>query len=541
MKNILIGFLMAVLVACNPAPTPDISPPTPPQGFKATAGNSKVNLEWTANTEADLEHYVLRWGSSAAAQNAAEVISKTQNSFELLGLSNNTAYFFKLEARDQTGNTSSGSNLLSATPTAPDTTMPSITSSIPEFNASGVALDTPVQLTFSKAMNTSSLTTSSGDLTLGAATWSAGNTVVSFVTPPLQNDKTYTILIGGKDTAGNNLSGATTLQFLSVAPAPTVIGSTPTNNASNIASNSKITFRFSRPMVKIGVEIAFSSIPAIECNWLWTDNDKIVTCTPDRSLQLQTQYAIGISTLAKSKTGEPLENPYALSFTTVQDKVKPALVSFTPTDNQTNTPYNTAIVLNFSKPMNRASVESAFQSNPNIVCNWTWASDSSANCQPVIPTANLGQAVEYIITVASQATDLAGNTLQTAYGFRFTTGNAPPLIHLVDPESEAVNVNRYSLITIVFSESMNRIATEGAFDVLSSEILVGRDTIIPGTITWNPECTSNGQCTVMAFKPNDPYPAFSYIFPRFSTGATDVSGTPIENAFVVYPFRTSPF
>jgi methionine-rich copper-binding protein CopC len=539
--KILICILMAVLVACGSVPTPDTTAPNTPQSFKATAGNSKVKLEWTANTESDLEQYVLLWGSSAAEQNATEIIPKTQTSFELKGLTNGTAYYFKLEARDTTGNTSSGTNVLSATPFAPDTTMPRIISSIPELNVNGVALDTQVQLSFSKAMNIASLTTSSSNLELGTPTWSAGNTVVSFVTPPLQNDKTYTILISAKDTAGNNLAGATTLQFSSVAAAPTVTGSTPANNAINVSINSKIVLQFSKSMNKTSVETAFSSTPNVVCSWLWTNNDQTATCTPNTSLTLQTKYNIGLSRLAKSKTGEPLENPYALSFTTVQDKVKPALVSFTPTDNQKNTPYNTAIVLNFSKPMNRASVESAFQSNPNIVCNWTWASDSSANCQPVTPTANLGQAVEYIITVASQATDLAGNTLQTAYGFRFTTGNAPPLIHLVDPESEAVNVNRYSSITIVFSESMNRIATEGAFDVLSSEILVSRDTIIPGTITWNPECTSSGQCTVMAFKPNNPYPAFSYIFPRFSISATDVSGTPIENAFIVYPFRTSPF
>jgi hypothetical protein len=515
--KILICILMAVLVACGSVPTPDTTAPNTPQGFKVTAGNSKVKLEWTATTESDLEHYVLRWGSSAAEQNAREVIPKNQTSFELLGLSNGTAYYFKLEARDTTGNTSSGTNVLSATPFAPDITMPRIISSIPEFNASGVALDTQVQLTFSRTMSISSLTTSSGNLVLGAPTWSVGNTVVSFVTPALQNDMTYTVQISAKDTAGNNLAGATTLQFSSIGAAPIVTSSTPANNATNVVSNSKIVFRFSKPMIKIGVETAFSSTPAIECNWLWTDNDKTATCTPDSNLQVQTQYNIGLSTLAKSKTGVPLENPFALSFTTAQDKVKPALVSFTPTDNQTNVPSNTAIVLNFSKPMNRTSVQSAFQSQPSIVCNWTWTTDSSASCQP---TNNLEGSSLYIITLASTASDLVGNNLQTAYGFGFATVNTPPIISQVSPEADT-ELDSFTKIQLTFNEPMDKVATQNAFEVFWVDIFFDKH-IVPGNLSWSFDGTE------IIFTPSSGY-AGQFIFWKLSTGARDVSGLFIAN------------
>ncbi len=518
MKNILIGLLMAVLMACSP--TPDTTAPATPQGFKVTTDNTKVKLEWAANTEPDFEHYVLRWGSSAAQQNAAETIPKTQNGFELLGLSNGTAYYFKLEATDQTGNASSSTNVLSATPFAPDTTMPRIISSIPEFNASGVALDTQVQLTFSKAMNIGSLTTSSSNLTLGVATWSAGNTTVSFVTLPLQNDKTYTILIAGKDTAGNNLAGATTLQFSSIGAAPVVIGSTPANNAIDFAINSKIVFRFSKSMVKIGVETAFSSIPAIECNWLWTDNDQTATCTPDSNLLLGTQYNIGISTLAKSKTGQALESPFALQFSTAQDKVKPALVSFTPTSNQTNVPINTAIVLNFSKSMNRASVEAAFQSNPSFSCTWTWTSDSSASCLPMV---RLTQAAKYTITLANNASDLVGNSLQAAYGFSFEVGNAPPLITEISPR-EISGVSKFAQIVIVFSEPMDRTNTANAFGEVRSLNILNQPGTVPGSISWNFDGTH------MIFTPTSPLPDFSYITWTLNIAARDSSGTTIEQA-----------
>jgi Bacterial Ig-like domain/Fibronectin type III domain len=517
--KILICILMVLLVACGAAPTPDTTAPSTPQGFKATPRNAAVNLEWTANTEPDLEHYVLRWGSSAAQQNAEEVIAKTQTSFELKGLTNGTTYYFKLEASDTTGNTSSGSNVLSATPNTPDRTAPNITSSVPEFNASAVALNTQIQLTFSKAMNTGSVNTSSS-LMLGAATWNAANTTVSFVTPPLQHDQTYTIVISGKDTAGNNLLGSTSLQFSSLAAAPSVTGSTPTNNAQNVASNSKIIVRFSKPMSKIAVETAFSSAPAIECNWLWAEGDKTATCTPASNLQFQTPYNIALSTLAKSKTGEALEHPFALNFMTVPDKVKPALVSFTPTDSQTNVPINAAIELNFSKAMNRASVESAFQSNPSISCTWTWTTDSSARCQPML---RLTQAATYTVTLANHASDLSGNSLQTAYGFSFQVGNAPPFIADIRPR-ETFGVSKYAQIVIVFSEPMDRTSTANAFGEVRSLNILNQPSTVPGSLSWNFDSTH------LIFTPTNPLPDFSFITWTLSAAARDVSGTSIELA-----------
>jgi chitodextrinase len=141
MKKILIyTCLLALLTACPPALTPDTIAPNTPSGFKATAGNAKIKLEWNAGSEPDLEKYTLRWGSSAAQQNATQIISKTSTQFEQTGLTNNTTYYFKLEATDSAGNTSSSTAVVSATPIAPDTTAPTLVSSIPIANASNVAL-----------------------------------------------------------------------------------------------------------------------------------------------------------------------------------------------------------------------------------------------------------------------------------------------------------------------------------------------------------------------------------------------------------------
>jgi Bacterial Ig-like domain/Fibronectin type III domain len=537
MKKSITVFVLALLSACGntPTPTTDTTAPATPSGFKATAANAAVKLEWTANTESDLEKYTLRWGSSAAQQNATETIAKTQTSFDLTGLTNGTQYYFKLEASDKTGNTSSNTNLLSATPIAPDTTAPTLSSSVPALNATAVALNTQVQLTFSKAMNISTVTASSSTLSLGTATWNAGNTVVNFITPALQNQTTYTILIAGKDLAGNNLGGATTLQFSSVTAAPTVTSNLPTNNATDVPINSQISLHFSKPMNKTSLETAFSSLPSIACTWVWTDSDQTATCTPSANLAFLTKYALSVSSSAQSAAGVGLSSAFTGQFTTVQDTVKPALVDFTPLDAATSVLYKTAIVLNFSEAMNQTSVQNEFQSQPAITCNWTWTTPSSASCQPA---QRLNEFEQYQITLGISATDLAGNPMQAAYGFGFTVGKAPPKIISFTPANNEVNLPTNTPIVITFNTVVRKETAEAAL-----QVKVGT-TVKTGGFTWNPEChLIGGQlyvgCRQMTFTPSSLYPVNSVVVWSVGTGVEDFAQLTMENE-VTGSFRTTP-
>jgi Bacterial Ig-like domain len=543
MKKFLPGLLLAVLLACTPTPEPpppaDTTAPAAPIGFKATADNGKVKLEWTANTEPDLEKYILNWGSSAAQQNAKETIVKTATQFEKTGLANGTTYYFKLTASDTTGNISSTTNLLSATPIAPDITAPTLISSVPALNSTGVALNTQVQLTFSKAMNISTVNASSASLTLGAATWSAGNTVANFVTPALQFDTTYTLALAGKDTAGNDLGGATTLQFSSVSAPPAVLSHSPTNNAVDVALNSPITLRFSKAMNKTSVENAFSSVPAITCTWVWLDNDQTATCTPGSEFPFLTQYDFTLASSAQGAAGVAMTTSLTSRFTTVQDTIKPALTSYTPADSAPGvTRFDTPIVLNFSKPMNQQSVQAAFQSQPAITCVWTWTTSSSATCQPV---ARLDARTTYTITLSIAATDLIGNALQAAYGFNFSVGNAPPKVIAFTPIPRlggflAVNTP----ITITFSEEMDRTLTEAAL-----QVRVGTS-IKPGTITWDAGCSfvANASlwfgCRKLTYTPSSAYGNGQTVTWKVSTTATDnAKNLSLENE-VTGSFQTQP-
>ncbi len=534
MKIKLTCFLIMLLMACNPSP--DTTPPVTPQGFNALTGDTTISLQWNANTELDLAHYILKWGLQASQLPNQSTISKDQTVFSVTGLTNGTTYDFQLQAVDNAGNTSSSTNILSATPIFIDITSPRILLSIPARNATSIVLSTQVQLTFSEAMNTASLTTSSSNLILGAATWSAGNTTVNFVTPTLQNDTAYTIVIEAKDLAGNGLSGATTLQFSSVPATPTLTSNAPINAALDVPIASKITWHFSKPMNKTSLETAFSSIPAITCTWQWLDSDQTAICTPAANLAFLTEYTLTLAPSAKSADNIALANPFISHFTTVQDTVKPALTSYSPSDPGTfATAFDAPIVLNFSKPMNQTSVQNTFQSQPNIACIWTWITPSSASCQP---SGRLDQRITYTITLGIAATDLVGNNLQTAYSFDFSVGNAPPKVIAFSPKGGFGFVGVNTPIVITFSKEMQKILTETAFQVRVGGF------VITGTKTWNSSCAFFSsiwvKCTQLTFTPNPPYPIGSVVSWSISTSAIDNSEFQSLENEVTGSFQTTP-
>ena len=142
---------------------------------------------------------------------------------------------------------------------APDVTAPTVTLVDPLNNATGVVLTKAVAVTFSEAMNPSSLNTSTftlkqGSTTiLGAVTYS-GTKATFTPSGSLDPNSIYTgtITTGAMDLAGNVLSSNYTFSFTTgAAPdvtAPTVILADPTNNAIGVAYTKVVAVTFSEAM-----------------------------------------------------------------------------------------------------------------------------------------------------------------------------------------------------------------------------------------------------------------------------------------------------
>lgn len=97
-------------------PTTDTTAPAAPTGLTGTAGDSKVTLSWTANTESDLSGYnVYLIGSYSDTKQNTSVITITSSIIS--SLTDGTSYTFKIKAIDTSDNASAYSSSVTCTPT----------------------------------------------------------------------------------------------------------------------------------------------------------------------------------------------------------------------------------------------------------------------------------------------------------------------------------------------------------------------------------------------------------------------------------------
>ena len=109
-------------VEVAPAPDPgDTTPPAPPSGLAATAGDARVALSWTAGASGDVAGYRVYRGTSTPVPAANPISGSalvTGTSFTDTTAQNGTTYHYVVAAVDASANESTPSETASATPRA---------------------------------------------------------------------------------------------------------------------------------------------------------------------------------------------------------------------------------------------------------------------------------------------------------------------------------------------------------------------------------------------------------------------------------------
>ncbi len=165
--------------------------------------------------------------------------------------------------------------------------------------------------------------TSSTELTLLASIPGGSE---SYVATGLTNGTTYFFALDAEDNAGNKSSRSGSVSATPQAdpdpdpdPDPTPPAVTTGNipdGATDIAINTTISISFSKAMNRTATETAFSSSPAIDCEFSWNIFDTTLSCKPNNPLSSNTTYSITLGTGAQDTAGNPLGSPYSFSFTT---------------------------------------------------------------------------------------------------------------------------------------------------------------------------------------------------------------------------------
>jgi hypothetical protein len=236
-------------------------------------------------------------------------------------------------ARDLAGNALAADFVWSfETGATPNTTPPTVSSTVPANAATGVAIGGNIAAVFSEAMDPLTITTASFTLKQGttAVTGTVTYAGVTATFNPLNNlapltTYTATITTGARDLASNALATNFVWSFTTgttpdTTP-PTVSSTVPANGAGDVSINQTINATFSEDMDPLTISTANFMLTgpgatAVTGTVTYVAAGKIATFTPVSNLAPDTTYTAMITTGAKDLAGNALAADYVWSFST---------------------------------------------------------------------------------------------------------------------------------------------------------------------------------------------------------------------------------
>ncbi len=211
-----------------------------------------------------------------------------------------------------------------------DTTPPTVSSTLPVADDTGVAVGTAVSATFSEAMDELTLTT--GSFTLdgvsGNVTYDSGTYTATFTpTGDLAANTTYTATLSTviTDAAGNPLAAAYSWSFTTTAgdtTPPTVVSTSPVADATDVAVDTVITATFSEAMDELTLTTGSFTLDGVSGSVAYDSGTYTATFTPSADLAANTTYTATLSTAITDAAGNPLASAYSWSFTTAMGSLQ---------------------------------------------------------------------------------------------------------------------------------------------------------------------------------------------------------------------------
>ncbi|MFI7617181.1 LamG-like jellyroll fold domain-containing protein [Nonomuraea terrae] len=223
-------------------------------------------------------------------------------------------------AQDPAGNTML-SHTWSFTTGGPDATAPSVTATTPGDGATGVAVGTTVQATFSEPVTGAQITLKDRDgaaVTGTAALDVAGRVLTYIPGVALAASTQYTATVSdAKDVAGNTMTPHT-WSFTTAAPdttPPAVTSSSPANDATDVPADTLVSATFGEPVTGAQIVVKDAAGGAVAGTQAMDTAGTVLTFDPAQPLTAGARYTVEVSG-AKDSTGNLMAAPYTWSFTT---------------------------------------------------------------------------------------------------------------------------------------------------------------------------------------------------------------------------------
>jgi len=354
-------------------------------------------------------------------------------------------------------------------------------SATPTNDTTDVNVDQDIVVTFSEAMNTSSLqysvTPNPGGL---EASWNSAKTTLTISHSAFSSSTSYTVQVTSiKDEYGNELTSSSVQNPWSFTAAdiidPYIVLRSPSNNTHNVGINSDIQITFNEAIDT--TSLAFSSSPN-PGGWsvTWSSGDRVATISHFTFLE-KTEYTFTV-TGAKDLAGNDLTSANRVLVFTTADVTDPYITEINPGTGSTGAEPDQLIVVKFSEPMDTGTLEFSILPSPGGV-SATWANGNRTVSFTHDDFASDSLYTVYISYVEDEyGNELASGSIPNPWYFR-TRDTIPPIISAITPLNSSQAVEQDASVVITFNEAMNY-----------TSLIVGVDPNPGGwSATWNAELT----------------------------------------------------
>jgi Ice-binding-like/Bacterial Ig-like domain len=326
---------------------------------------------------------------------------------------------------------------------------PRVFSTNPVNDATGVATNRKIAVTFTETMDATTITGESFTLsneTTGVAITSivAYADRVATLSPEaiLSNNTTYeaTITTAAKNLAGTAVA-AKAWKFMTGAStdttAPTVETTVPADLATGVDVNSAIIATFGEwmdPATLTGETFTLSNETTgatVECTVQSagaSSGQFGVTFSPTSALTGLNTYEAKIKTAAKDLAGNALASAKIWKFTTGgADTTPPTVVSVVPVNNATGVDTADSVTAAFSEGMKSSTITNGtfiLSTEAGVLVTGVVSLSGDKETATFNPTGFLAYSTTYEARVTTGVTDLAGNPLAVAKTWKFRTAAA---------------------------------------------------------------------------------------------------------------------
>jgi uncharacterized protein YfaS (alpha-2-macroglobulin family) len=221
------------------------------------------------------------------------------------------------------------------------------------------------------------------------------------------------------------------------------------------------------------------------------------------------------ATLPPTATPPPTVTPMPLP--------APQLLLHSPAPGEEQ-PLDAPIELTFDQPMNRDSVEAAFEIQPAVEGEFTWLDDRTLAFDPL---AELERGASYVIAVDAKAENVEGKGLEEPASFTFSTVGFLEVSQVM-PSADSNELDPDTVVTVVFNRPVVPLAA------------ISQQGELPQPLTLVPPVQGRGEwlnTSIYLFMPTDGLLPGTHYKARVAAGLTDTTGAALEEDYT-WEFET---